>query len=134
MEHPQTKALNIGNYGCLAMSYLYCVGIDPAEHIKILSDAIDRGVIEKDCTVYSAEKFLEYVTGKRFDVSKIQINDIKDIIQPAPVRYSYIDADGIKHSHFVVVEDGKIVYNPLEVSQCIIKGRPDTARIIKLAK
>lgn len=152
MLYPQSFAIevcrnveNIGLYGCLAMCYMFCVGIDGTadNYILSVSQAIDycRRLPEKDkfidtdCTILNASKYLEYLTGKRFDVTKKQIDDISKIKEPTPVRYSY---NG--HSHWVVVENGHIVFNSLINSQCVSKGKPaqvkndPNARKITLAK
>lgn len=137
MEYPQTAALNIrthitniGKYACLAMCYAYCVGIDPeqnTEMIKTVSDAIDSGILDSECTVLDAEKYLKWLTGKRFLVTKKQINKIEDIKEYTPVKYSY---NG--RAHWVVVKDGKIVFNSLFNSVCVNHGKPTEARIITL--
>lgn len=144
MIYPQTFAAEvsknidaIGKYGCLAMCYLYCVGIrdNALEYIRILSDCMNKGLLDKESFVNSAPQYLEYVTGKRFDVIKKQFNDLSKIKEPCPVRYAY---NGKKH--WVVVENGKIVFNPLLNSQCVTKGKPDNdpkdpnTRVIKLAR
>ena len=141
MIYPQTFASEvannidaIGKYGCLAMCYLYCVGIrdNALEYIRILSDCMNKGILDKECTVLDAQKFLRYVTGKEYEVTKKQYDDLKKITEPYPVKYSY---NG--RSHWVVVEKGKIVFNSLINSQCITKGKPDTkenTRVIKLAR
>lgn len=144
MIYPQTFASEvsknidaIGKYGCLAMCYLYCVGVrdNALEYIRILSDCMDKGILDNECTVTSARRFLEYVTGKNFDVTKVQYDDLKKIKDFYPVRYTY---NG--HNHWVVVKNGKVVFNPLINSQCVTKGRPASdsknpnTRVIKLAR
>jgi hypothetical protein len=37
-----------------------------------------------------------------------------------------------KYSHWVVVENGKVVFNSLQYSNCVEKGKPTEARIIKI--
>ena len=143
MNYPQTLAkelLSVANnleaiskYGCLAMCYLYCVGIqdNALEYIKIVSDCMDKGFLDNECTVLDAEKYLEYITGRKFKVSKRQFNNLKDIKNPSPVKYTF---NGV--SHWVVVENGKIVFNSLLNSNCVNKGKPATkenTRIITLS-
>lgn len=137
MKFPQTTALEIadnikeiGKNACLAMCYIYCAGVDPdneIEYIRIVNNAIKAGIIAKDCTVKSAEQFLQWLTGRKTTVVKKTVADIKEIKQAAPVRYI---ADGY-FGHWVVVEDGKIVFNSLVNSINVTKGKPAEARIIK---
>lgn len=130
MKNPQEKALLIGKYGCLAMCYMYCAGLEPSvDFIKICSDAIDVGFLDKECSVLDAEKFLAWLTGRTFEVTKKVCMSIDTIKAPAPVRYDYNGT-----SHWVVIENGQIVFDPLGMgnSICVKKGRPVTARIIKV--
>ena len=143
MIYPQTFAKEvsgnieaIGKYGCLAMCYLYCVGIrdNALDYIRILSDCMNKGILDKECTVTDARKFLRYVTGKEYDVTKEQFNDMKKV-KCYPVRYTY-NGQG----HWVVVENGKIVFNSLINSTCVTKGCPENnpknpnTRVIKLSR
>ncbi|MBQ4379514.1 MAG: DUF261 family protein [Treponema sp.] len=130
MKNPQTRAEMIGKYGCLAMCYLYCVGVAPeseGEMIKHVSTAMDKGLLDEECTVLNASKLLEHFTGKKFIVTKKAISDIKNIQEATPVRYAY-NGKG----HWVVVENGKIVFNSIANSVCVKYGKPDSARIISL--
>ena len=66
-----------------------------------------------------------------FKEAKEQFNDLKKV-KCYPVRYVY---NG--RGHWVVVDNGKIVFNSLINSQCVTKGKPDTkdnTRVIKLAR
>lgn len=123
----QDKALSIGKYGCLAFCYLYCLGIEGDDMLRQVARAMDKGFIASDCTVLDAGAFLEYFSGRKFNVEKKAINSIKEIKNPTPVRY-----DNGASSHWVVVENGKIVFNSLEESFCVMNGKPSTARIITM--
>ena len=141
MIYPQTFAQDvtrnieaIGKYGCLAMCYIYCMGIDPSKesYVQIVSDAMYEKLLDNECTVLDAAKFLSWLTGKRYNVQKKQIDDLKKIKEPTPIKYSY---NG--RSHWVVVQAGKIVFNSLINSQCVTKGSPAkdlNARVITLGR
>lgn len=135
-EKIQTIIKEIGHNCCLVHCYLYCMGIEPStkEYFRITYDAIDAGVevagVAKDCTVESARRFLRWLTGKEFTVTKKIISSIKDIKDPTPVLYQ---AAGFI-PHFVVVENGEIVYDGYEDSQSVEQGHPISARIITLDK
>ena len=138
MEHPQTKAEEIKNmkleaisrYGCCAFVLLWCLGIEPddLQAIETVNDMIKAGVIGDDCTVKWAEA-IKHLTGRKMTVEFKDIKDLRGIKDRTPVRYDYKGK-----SHWVGVEKGMICFNPLVYSQCVDKGRPVTARIIKLAK
>lgn len=126
---PQTRAEAIGKWGCLAMCYLFSLGIEgtAGEYMKLVSDAMDTGALDRECTVLDGTRFVNRFAGDAlFRVTKKDISDISEIGERAPVRYDY---NG--RSHWVVVERGRIVFNSLESSVCVSKGRPVTARIIE---
>lgn len=139
MKFPQTTASElaenikaIGDYGCLAMCYIYCAGIDPdneLEYINIVNRAIKRGILDKECTVLDANKLLEFVTGRKYIVTKKQLTEdftINNLTEPTPVLYKY-NGKG----HFVVVQKGKIIFNSLMNSVCVAKGKAQEVRLIK---
>ena len=138
MRYPQDMAESIasrcsmiGKNACLAFTYMWCVHLDceNGEAIKIVSDNMRRGNIEEDCTV-KAEPFLQALTGKKYLVEKKKIKSLDELknIERCAVLFSI---DGIG-GHWVGVERGMIAFNPLKQSNCVDKGRPVTARIIKL--
>ena len=140
MKYPQTLAREfcsvisparletIGKYGCCAFVLLWCLGIEPdnMEAIELINDMINAGVIEKDCTVHWVEA-VKFLTGRDITVEFKNIKDILSIKDRTPVRYDY---KGL--GHWVGVERGMIAFNPLKQSNCVDKGVPVTARIIKL--
>lgn len=138
MKFPQTTATqiyknceSIGKYGCLAFCYLYAIGIecdDEAEYIKLVDNAIKTGLLDKDCTVLDAEKFIQHFSGRKCVVTKKKIDTIENIKEFTPVNYCYNGKN-----HWVVVQNGKIVFNSLMNSLCVTKGKPTECRIIKLA-
>ncbi len=142
MDHPQTKAEEISKnitpqrleaisrYGCCAFVLLWCLGIEPDDYqaIETVNDLIKAKAIEEDCTVKWVEA-AEHLTGRKITVEFKDIKDLRGIKNRTPVRYDYKGK-----SHWVGVENGMIKFNPLVYSQCVDKGRPVTARVIKLAK
>lgn len=140
MKYPQTLAREfcsvisparletIGKSGCCAFVLLWCLGIEPdnMEAIELVNDMINAGVIEKDCTVHWVEA-VKFLTGRDITVEFKNIKDILSIKDRTPVRYDYKG-----QGHWVGVERGMIAFNPLKQSNCVDKGVPVTARIIKL--
>jgi len=140
MKHPQTlaeklyqqfptaKLKNIRDYSCCALVFMWCLGIEPddAEAVLTIGRMIDAKAIDKDCTVFW-NKACEYLTGRSCDVEFREITSIRSIKDRTPVRYDY---NG--HSHWVGVENGKVEFNTLAHSVCVAKGKPVTARIIKI--
>ena len=129
---PQTVIQEFNNNTCLFMCYIFCCGLAPdslAGWLDYYIKALKNGCIGEDGSVLDAEKLIYCLTGRKVTVTKKAITDIKDIKQMCPVMYSM---NGGKSGHFVVVENGEIIFNPLEVSQNVNKGKPVSARIISL--
>lgn len=118
----------IYNYGCCAFVLLWSLGIEPddLQAILLVNDMINAGVIEKDCTVHWVEA-CRFLTGREMTVEFKDIKNLTGIKNRTPVRYDYKGK-----SHWVGVERGMLAFNPLEYSQCVDKGRPVTARLLKL--
>lgn len=132
MYYPQDKLKKITENCCLFMCYIFSVDRQEktqGQWLRLLADAFDSGLIDEECTVLDAEKLLKLYTGKNYTVEKKEVNSIADIKKLCPVRYNY---NG--HGHWVLVEDGKIIFNSLLNSVCVTKGKPTTARIIRGAK
>ena len=129
MIYPQTKAIAIGKWGCLAMCYIYCMGIeDEGEMLRLISKAMDKGILDGECTVLNAGALLEFVSGKKYSVIKKPITTIKNIKSATPVRFKTDDGCG----HWVVVRNGQIVFNSLLNSVQVSKGKPVDSRPISL--
>ena len=143
MEYPQsyiTKILKYGEiihkYGCLAMCYLYCMGISERCMIEILCDTLEYDKpqltgLDEDCTINDAVQFIYYVSGRKVNVFK-ENPLLKEIKTPTPVRFTKDN-----NNHWVVVKNGKIAFNSLEWSNCVENGKPiplindPYARVIK---
>lgn len=113
---------------CLFYSYLFCAGIGFDTEEDALYEAgkkLRRGILGEDGTVMDADELLSSVTGRKARVAKQEITSIDGIREKTPVRYDF----GPK-SHWVVVENGEIVFNSVENSVCVEKGKPVAARII----
>lgn len=129
-KFPDKKLINISKYGCCAFVLLWCLGIEPdddAEAILILSDLIEKKKIKEDCTVKWVEA-VEYLTGRT--VTAIDFNKIKvigNIRERTPVRFDYG-----KNSHWVGVENGIVVFNPLKYSNCVENGCPAESRVLHI--
>lgn len=140
MKFPQTTAkeiakncYQIGENACLAMCYIFCAGIDPdneLEYIKIVNRAINEKILDSDCTVLDADKFIKWLTGRSVSVVKKSLTtekDFEELKELTPVKYKY----GTLPGHWVVVKSGKVVFNSLVNSINVNKGNPVDARIIK---
>lgn len=129
IDHPQTAIIEFNNNTCLFICYVFCCGLLPeslADWMEFYKTALEKKVITEKGYITDADRLFYCLTGKKVKVIKQEITTIKDIKEKTPVLYSINGKDG----HFVVVENGKIVFNPLEVSQNVNKGKPISARII----
>lgn len=141
MKHPQTlaeelykhfptpKLKAIKDYACCAFTLIWWLGIDcsDVDAIMLVSDLMNHNALDVDCTVIWS-LCIKQLTGREMEsLEKIQIKDIKKIKERTIVKFS----NG-GYSHWVGVEGGKVVFNSLKYSNCVAKGKPTEARIIKI--
>lgn len=141
MTHPQTLAIElnkifpnsklnaIAKYGCCAFVLMWCMGIecDDIDAIKLVAKLIDDGSIS-DCCVVRWKDAIKSLTGRTMtSIDFIDTKVIKNIKERTPVRF---DCRG--SSHWVGVENGKVVFNPLKYSNCVENGCPGSKRVIHL--
>ncbi|MBQ0003599.1 MAG: hypothetical protein KBT21_08670 [Treponema sp.] len=129
MTNPQTEMIKFSNNICLFMCYLFCVDIRPdsiAAWCRYLAEGIGYKVLDDEGFVLDAPKLLKLLTGKEHTVFKVDLKGIEGIKNKTPVLYSMNGKTG----HWVVVENGQIVFDPLIDSQNVKKGKPISARVI----
>lgn len=123
-----------GNGACLALCYIRAAlgeKATPQMMIDALYKAAERNIVnvKKDCFVEDAVALMKVANSKKvYSVIKKDVSSISGIKLGA-VRYSY---NG--YSHWVLVEDGKIVFNSLEDSQSVKYGTPKEARLITIGE
>lgn len=113
---------------CCASVVLWCMGIDEKEHLPIIAQELGKSLAD-DCTVLWGP-FYKAVAGREVNVEFKDISslkDLKNIKGRIPVRFNLG-----KNCHWVGVENGVIKYNSKKISQCVLNGKPTTARVIKL--
>lgn len=127
---PQTVIQNFNNNTCLFMCYVYCCGLIPdsiQDWLSYYITALNRGVIGEDGFVLDGAKLIQILSGRSVKVTKRNISSLSDVKKKSPVLFSVNGKDG----HFVVVENGEIIFNPLEVSYNVNKGKPISVRDIE---
>lgn len=116
----------IAKYGCCAFSALWFMGIEKSvDAITILADEIGKG-LDEECTVQWF-KFFTDISGREI---KVEFRDIKTLLEVSKIKRCIVRFEYNGKAHWVGVENGKIAYNSLKESTCVIKGKPTTARII----
>lgn len=142
MTHPQTiakkwgnifgsrKLDTIGQYGCCAFCALWLVNpyMPDETAITTVAEHIGDG-LGCDCTVYWHE-FIKAVTGFDSSVKFIDIDGIQDIKHSAVPLITRFDYKG--KSHWVVVREGKVVFDPLASSNCVQHGNAKAARLVEI--
>lgn len=124
---PKLKAIK--DYACCAFSLIYWLDIDcsDVDAVMLVSDLMNHKALDVDCTVYWAE-CIRQLTGREMEsLEKVQIKDLKKIKEKTIVKFT----NG-KYSHWVVAENGKVVFNSLKYSKCVSEGKATEARIIKI--
>ena len=123
-----------GNGACLALCYIRAAlgkEATPQMMIDALYKAAERNIVnvKKDCFVEDAIALMKVANPKKvYSVVKKDVSSIAGIKLGA-VRYSY---NG--YSHWVLIEDGKIVFNSLDDSQSVKYGTPKESRLITIGE
>ena len=123
-----------GNGSCLALCYIRAAlgkEATPQMMVDALYKAAERNIVnvKKDCFVEDAISLMKVANPtKVYSVIKKDVSSISGIKLGA-VRYSY---NG--YSHWVLIEDGKVIFNSLEDSQCVKYGTPKEARLIRIGE
>ena len=126
---PTPKLKAIKDYACCAFSLIYWLGIDcsDVDAIMLVSDLMKHNALDVDCTVIWS-LCIKRLTGRELlSLEKKKITTIKNIKEKTIVKFSRG-----AYSHFVVVENGKVVFNSLTYSRCVEDGVPTECRIIKI--
>ena len=126
---PTPKLKSIKDYACCAFTLLWWLGIDCTDvaAVMLVSDLIKENALDPDCTVYWA-KCIKSLTGREMEsLEKVPITSIKKIKEKAIVKFT----NG-KISHWVGVQNGKVVFNSLAYSETVAKGKPAEMRLIKI--
>ena len=126
---PTPKLRSIRDSACCAFALMWWLGIDCSdiEAIMTVSDLIKSHALDEDCTVIWS-LCIKQLTGREMEsLEKRKIKTIKNIKEKTIVKYTRGS-----YSHWVVVEQGNVVFNSLAASRCVNEGQPTEARIIKI--
>ena len=121
----QTTCEKIGESGCCLLSFLYAIGVDPILAIIDYDDLVKNGLIATDCTIQDYVKLAKYFKVEcSLMYSSNTLAYIKDKMYLGRwTRNGY--------NHFVVMKNGKVIWNPLDVSKCVNEGTLSDIRVIK---
>lgn len=121
---------------CLAYCYSYLVhrdNIDCYQDLQIqmtkdcIRGALEWQVLSYDGYVLDADRFIKKCScGKKIaSVVKKDITSLEEVKTASPVRFDYKGK-----AHWVVVENGKIIFDTWNNSECVKYGKPATMREI----
>lgn len=141
----QSICTEIGESACLAFCYCFAAErlkstfnydsiAGKATLFRDFLEAANLGYIGEGCWVLNAEQIMNLVNNQHtFIVTKNDnLNGSLDAIEDklAAVRYSYTDAKGGFHNHWILMNNGKVIFDSLDSSNSVKLGKPDQARII----
>lgn len=126
---PTPKLKAIKDYACCAFSLIYWLDIDceDVDAVMLVSDLMKHNALDVDCTVIWSLCIKQLTGREMLSLEKKSITTIKNIKEKTIVKFT----NG-KFSHWVVAENGKVVFNSLKYSKCVSEGKPTEARIIKI--
>lgn len=141
MNNLQDKCKIFGDFGCLAMDYIYAALYDKAapeelQFLDIMTLSVlysafeDKTLLDDECTVQSASKLMKSVNGKDYKVTKKLITSLDDI--PDDNKWRCIRKSYNGHSHWALWKGKKLIFNSLSHSQCYLFGTFDQVREIEV--
>lgn len=128
MENIQKDLVRIFSNSCyaLCLNKKFNESDDLNDWIICIFTAIKKYFIDKECYVEKPLKFIEMISGEKFkDVEKIYISDLDDLPNDDEiyiVEYKLSPTD--KGSHFVCVQNRKIIFDPSGNSITVQFGKP----------
>lgn len=127
----QTFFEKAGKGACLALCYIRAsLGekATPNVMFDVLWKASEKGILvaEDDFFVKDAVALGQLASGKKFSVTKQKISSIEEL----EGKLAAVNFQNGKFNHWVLVENGQIVFDSLEDSQCVKYGKPVDARVI----
>ena len=114
----------LGDTGCCLFSFIYAIGKDPSLVLKDFNDLVNNNIIASDATVQNYTKlgaFYSYNCSVSYEKPDKYIKDVPYLGRW--VRPGY--------NHFVVMKNGKVIWNPLDYSKCVAEGTLADIRVIK---
>lgn len=126
---PNEKLKSIKDYACCAFSLIYWLGIDcsDVDAIMLVSDLMNHKALDVDCTVIWSLCIKQLTGREMLSLEKKSITTIKNIKEKTIVKFT----NG-KFSHWVVAENGKVIFNSLKYSKCVSEGKPVETRVLKI--
>jgi len=122
----QTKLKNIGDYGCLCFCYLYVMGIPLEKLIEHYEDLIQQGIIDNECFVKDGFAFCKYFLKKDVKIIFTSVDNKQYDKYISNFTYN-------GKNHFVVTDkDDKVLFNSLDHSVCVEKGKISGKRVVIL--
>lgn len=142
----QEKLLIFGEYGCLAMDYIWAALYDKSSTEEraipglmdimtttaLLSAFDDKSLLDDECTVMNASALMEAVSGNKYTVIKKTISSFEEI--PNDGNWRAIRKSYNGHSHWALWRGNNLVFNSMSRSVCYENGYFDEVREIMRVK
>ena len=130
MVNIQEKYATLLKNSCYAycLCYLFDIERDEWSWLEHIAVGVKAKAIDEDCYINDPCKFINILTGdtKYKNVKKVKITNILDL----PKNQKYIvEYNWIRGSHFVVVENGKVIFDPSGESESVKNGKPVSFRL-----
>lgn len=129
----QNKCKALGESGCFLFCYAYIAGVEEEVIISLYDQLIKSNIIEKDGYIKDAQLLFQF-----FNIAAI-VTKTEDLLKmpkknPYVGVWQYKAENGKVYEHAVVMVKDDIVYNPLDNSQTIKKGKLKSIRIVEELK
>ncbi len=91
-----------------------------------------KGWMKSDCYVLNPGAIMSYLLGKSCSVSKVWDLNYTPKSNERVISCYERKATGVTYYHYVVTENGAVVYDPLETSNTVKLGSPISLRVVSI--
>ena len=126
----QSYVEDLFKHACLASCYSYLARgkFDWVQITQDILDGVKNKYLESDCWVEYPVKYLGMMGLKIRDIEKVFITSLEQLPDNGIYVVEYKKDPKDKASHFVIVKDKKVVFDPSEPSQTVKVGAPYSFR------
>lgn len=129
----QLKIEDLFSHACLAASYSFLARGGKFNWVNTTQDILDgikKGYIEDDGFVSKPVHYLEMMGMNAKDIKKVYISSLLELPDNGIYVVEYKKAPHATASHFVVVENKQVIFDPSEPSNTVKYGAPYSYREI----
>ena len=137
MVYKQKECKALGDEGCYFLSLLWIAERElgrELDALKVFGMAKGKGWTDSECYMKNPARMMSELLGKPCSIRKSWDFSEKLGSNQWDIWLYKRPATGVTYWHFVVVSDGVVIYDPLENSNTVRHGAPESRRILTIGE